>query len=156
MKPLINLIILTLVCGGTALAQHEKNDAVKSAIESKHYVFKARTVMPTTGSARQLTSEYDLTINNDSVVAYLPYFGRAYSAIPGRTTDGINFTSTAFTYNVKERKKGGWMIEIKPKDAGDVQQLNLNLSANGFGTLLVNSQNRQPISFTGKADPLKK
>jgi hypothetical protein len=48
------------------------------------------------------------------------------------------------------------MIEIKPKDAGDVQQLNLNLSKNGYGTLLVNSQNRQSISFTGKADPIKK
>ena len=48
------------------------------------------------------------------------------------------------------------MIEIKPKDANDVQQLNLNLSENGYGTLLVNNQNRQPISFTGKADPLKK
>lgn len=111
--------------------------------------------MPATGGARQLTSEYDLTVNSDSVIAYLPYFGRAYSATPGRTNDGINFTSTKFTYNITEGKKGGWMIEIKPKDAGDVQQLNLNLSKNGYGTLLVNNQNRQSISFTGKADPIK-
>ena len=102
MKPLINLIILTLICAGSAIAQNEKNNPVKSAIETKHYVFKARTAMPVNGSPRQLTSEYDLTINNDSLVAYLPYFGRAYSAIPGRTTDGINFTSTDFTYKVTE------------------------------------------------------
>ena len=48
------------------------------------------------------------------------------------------------------------MIEIKPKDARDIQQLNLNLSRNGYGTLHINSQNRQSISFTGKADPIKK
>jgi hypothetical protein len=156
MKPLINLIILSLLFAGTATAQNEKNDPLKDAIATKNYVFKARTVMPSTGGARQLTSEYDLTVNSDSVIAYLPYFGRAYSATPGRTNDGINFTSTNFTYNVTEGKKGGWMIEIKPKDAGDVQQLNLNLSKNGYGTLLVNSQNRQSISFTGKADPIKK
>jgi hypothetical protein len=156
MKPLINLIILSLLFAGTTFAQNEKKDPIKEAIESKHYVFKARTVMPATGGVRQLTSEYDLTVNNDSVVAYLPYFGRAYSATPGQANAGINFTSTNFTYNVTEGKKGGWMIEIKPKDAGDVQQLNLNLSKSGFGTLLVNNQNRQSISFTGKADPFKK
>ena len=156
MKALINLIILSLAFAGTTVAQNEKKDPVKDAIESKHFVFKARTVMPATGGVRQLTSEYDLTVNNDSVVAYLPYFGRAYSATPGKTSDGINFTSTDFTYNVTQGKKGGWMIEIKPKDAGDVQLLNLDLSKNGYGTLHVNNQNRQAISFTGKADPIKK
>jgi hypothetical protein len=156
MKPLINLIILSLVFATTTLAQNEKNDPVRDAIESKHYVFKARTVMPATGGTRQLTSAYDLTVSEDSVVAFLPYFGRAYSATPGQANQGINFTSTDFTYSVKQGKKGGWMIEIKPKDAGDVQQLNLNLSKNGYGTLLVNNQNRQSISFTGKADPITK
>jgi hypothetical protein len=156
MKPLINFIILSLLLASTTFAQNEKQDPVKEAIESKHYIFKARTVMPATGGVRQLTSDYDLTVNNDSVVAYLPYFGRAYSATPGQTNNGINFTSTNFTYNVTEGKKGGWIIEIKPKDAGDVQQLSLNLSRNGYGTLHVNNQNRQSISFTGKADPVKK
>ena len=155
MKPLINLMILSLVFTGTAFAQNEKKDPVKDAIESKQFVFKARNAVPTSGSIRQLTSEYDLTVNNDSVTAYLPYFGRAYSATPGQINNGIDFTSTNFKYNVTEGKNGGWMIEIKPKDAGDVQQLNLNLSKNGYGTLSVNSQNRQSISFTGKADPVK-
>lgn len=156
MKPLIHLIILSLALTHNGLAQSGKNDAVKDAIESKHYIFKARTVMPASGGTRQLTSQYDLTITGDSVIAYLPYFGRAYSATPGQSSDGINFTSTHFIYNVTEGKKGGWMIEIRPSDAGDVQMLNLNLSKNGYGTLHVNSRNRQYISFSGKADPLKK
>ena len=156
MKSLINLIILSLIFVSTGFTQDKKDDPVKDAIDTKHYVFKARTVMPATGNTRQLTSEYDLTVNGDSVVAYLPYFGRAYSATPGKAGEGINFTSTNFTYNVTEGKKGGWMIEIRPKDAGDVQQLNLNLSKNGYGTLHVNNQNRQSISFTGKADPVRK
>ncbi len=156
MKTLITLIILSLAFAANGVAQTEHKDPVKDAIESKLYIFKARTVMPASGGTRQLTSDYSLTINGDSVVAYLPYFGRAYSVTPGQTNDGINFTSTDFTYNVTEGKKGGWMIEIKPKDARDIQQLNLNLSRNGYGTLHVNSQNRQSISFTGKADPIKK
>ena len=31
-----------------------------------------------------------------------------------------------------------------------------HLTKNGYGTLLVNNQNRQSISFTGKADPITK
>jgi hypothetical protein len=156
MKPLINLLIVSLFSVTTAFSQSDKSSQLKNAIESKQYIFKARTVLPQSGGARQLTSEYDFTVNKDSVIAYLPYFGRAYVATIGQSNDGINFTSTDFSYKVTEEKKGGWLVEIKPKKAGDVQQIVLNLSKNGYGTLHVNSQNRQAISFTGKVDPLKK
>ena len=156
MKSIIHFIILSLAFVTVGYAQNDKQDPVKQAIDSKQYVFKARTVMPASGSSRQLTSEYNLTVNQDSIVAFLPYFGRAYVAPIGKTTDGINFTSTDFSYKVDETKNGGWMIGIRTKDAGDVQQVNLNLSKNGYGTLHINSQNRQSISYTGKIEPLTK
>ena len=154
MKPQISTLLFTLAFATASFAQNDKNDPLKNAVESKQYIFKARTVMPATGGTRQLTSGYDLTVRNDSVIAYLPYFGRAYQASIGKTTDGINFTSTDFSYNVNEGRKGGWLIEIKPKDGGDVQMLNLNISRKGYGTLHVNNQNRQSISFSGKIEPL--
>ena len=156
MKSLMSFILLSLVFATGSFAQDDKKNPVAEAIESKQFVFKARTVLPATGATRQLTSEYDFTVNNDSAIAYLPYFGRAYVATLGKNNEGINFTSTDFSYKVSEGKKGGWLIEIKPKDAGDVQMINLNLSKSGYGTLHVNSQNRQSIAFTGKVDPLKK
>jgi hypothetical protein len=156
MKTSINLILLILVFSLSGYSQDNKQNPVAQAIEAKEYVFKARSVLPATGGTRQLTSQYDFTINHDSAIAYLPYFGRAYVATIGKTGDGgINFTSTDFSYTVTEEKKGGWTIQIKPKDAGDVQQVTLNISKNGYGTLHVNSQNRQAISFTGKVDPIK-
>ena len=155
MKPLISFLMLTLVVTA-GFAQDEKEDPIKAAIESKQYVFKARSVMPATGGTRQLTSEYDLTVNKDSITAYLPYFGRSYQATPGTTTDGINFTSIKNTYEVSEGKKGGWLIDVKTKDAGDVRKFNLNLSKDGYGTLHVDNQNRQSISYSGKVEPLKK
>lgn len=156
MKSLINILMAILVLNTTGFAQNDKQDAVKESIESKQYVFKARSVMPASGGTRQISSEYDFTVNKDSIIAYLPYFGRAYIASVGKTTDGINFTSTDFSYKVTEGKKGGWLIEIRTKDAGDVQQINLNLSKKGYGTLHINNQNRQSISYSGKAEPLKK
>ena len=156
MKSLINLFMLLLVLDTTGFAQNDKPDPVKESIESKQYVFKARSVMPASGATRQISSEYDFTVNKDSIIAYLPYFGRAYVATVGKTTDGINFTSIDFSYKVTEGKKGGWLIEIRTKDADDVQQINLNISKKGYGTLHINNQNRQSISYSGKVEPLKK
>jgi hypothetical protein len=154
MKQILSLIIVSLL-SATGFSQEKQHDIIAQAIEAKQYIFKARTALPQTGGARQLTSSYDLTLRNDSLIAYLPYFGRAYSSAIGRSTSGIDFTSTKFSYKVTQDKRGGWTIFIEPKDAEDVRQLTLNLSKNGYGTLLVTNQNRQPISFSGVVETLK-
>lgn len=141
-------VVVTLFSSITLHAQNLDKSVVQDFIKSKEFVFKAQTVMPMTGASRQLTSEYDVKFLSDSIVAYLPYFGRAYSAGYGEG-GGIDFTSTKFDYKVKQRRKGGWDIAIKPLDAKDIQQLNFTISENGYATLQVTSNNRQPISFNG-------
>ena len=151
---LVNTVLLSttaLVSLNTAFAQ-EKETAVKNMVESKNFVFKAQTMNPMTGRTRQLTSEYDLKILKDSIIAYLPYFGRAYSPPVNPNEGGIQFTSTDFEYKMTVRKKGGWDIQIKPKDARDVRQLDLSVFKNGSATLGVNSNNRQSISFNGHVE----
>lgn len=101
------------------------------------------------GRTRQLTSEYTLEVVPDTVVAYLPYFGRAYTAPMDPTKGGIQFTSTKFDYKVDSLKKGGWSVKIRPSDVREVQDLNLQISSEGYATLNVTSTQRQPISFTG-------
>lgn len=95
-----------------------------------------------------LTSEYDMTVTENKIVTYLPYFGVAYAAPINPAEGGVNFTSTNFNYIPAERKKG-WQILIKPNDVQDVQQLILDVSKGGFSTLQVISTNRQAISYTG-------
>lgn len=129
-------------------AQNLDKSVVQNFIQSKEFVFKAQTVLPMTGPSRQLTSDYDVRFLGDSIVAYLPYFGRAYSAGYGEG-GGIDFTSTKFDYKAKQRHKGGWDISITPQDAKDVRQLNITVSEDGYATLQVTSNNRQPISFYG-------
>jgi hypothetical protein len=125
-----------------------KEALIKHLIDSQNFVFKAQSVMPLGGRTRQLTSDYDLRVSKGSVVSYLPYFGRAYSATPG-ATGGIEFTSKDFEYNIKENKKGGWDVVIKPKDTHDVRELFLTIFKNGRADLLVTSTDRQNISYTG-------
>jgi hypothetical protein len=129
---------------------------IKKMIENGNYVFEANYAIPQTGESRQLTYPYDLRVTKDSVIAYLPYFGRAFLApSPTDTEDGgIKFTSTNFKYVNEQHKKGGWDILIKPKDTNiadwrDVQQLRLNISSEGYASLQVISSNRDPISFEG-------
>ena len=131
------------------------NTAVEQLIQTKRYVFEARTVSPIGRPTRQLTSYYDLTISGDSVISVLPYFGRAYVAPLSAADGGIRFTSTDFDYETRPRRKGGWNIKITPKDVNTVQQMNLTVSANGQASLQVTSNNRQPISFMGVITEVK-
>lgn len=128
--------------------EQQKENHIKSLIESKNYVFKAQTVFPLGGRSRILTSDYDLRILGDSVVAYLPYFGRAYSAPIDPSQGGIHFTSTQYDYKMQPNKKG-WNITILPRDTRDARELSLNITTSGYATLMVSSNNRQSISFNG-------
>jgi len=127
-----------------------KKDEITKLIADKNFVFKAQSMMPSlTAPNRQLTSDYDVKVSPDTVICYLPYFGRAYAAPMDATKGGIQFTTTKFEYQQTVRKKGGWDIVIKPQDNTDTRQLNLSVSEAGYASLQVLSNNRQPISFSG-------
>ena len=132
-----------------AYGQSDKEVRTRELITSGNFIFKAQTALPSGGQAIQLTSTYDLSISKDTIVAYLPYYGRAYSAPVGSAEGGIKFTSSKFDYKIKERKKGGWEIIINPKDEREVQQIYLTISSSGYANLQVINTNRQPISFNG-------
>ena len=160
MKTLRNILALLLIVAAglnSADAQTAKKDkkatkeaAIKKNIDNRHYTFMANYVLPQRGGARQLTSEYDLRITKDSVISFLPYFGRAYFDVPYNATDGgIKFTSTKFDYKVTDRKKGGWEITIKPTDVKNLNSLILYISTDGYASLSVTSSNRDFITFDG-------
>ncbi len=128
-----------------------KEAAIKQNVDNRNYTFIANTVLPLRGHTRYLTSEYDLRITKDSVIAYLPYFGQAYFDVAYNDPDkaGIKFTSTHFSYVVNEKKKNGWEIVIKPTDVRNTNSLVLNISTDGYASLSVNSTNRDFITFDG-------
>ena len=94
-------------------------------------------------------SQYQLIVTKDSIEAYLPYYGRAYSATMNPDDSGTKFKSKDFKYKADKRKKGSWTITMNFKDAKDTQRMILNISENGYATLNVNNNNRQPISYNG-------
>lgn len=159
MKPLITrykkaALILFAIAGmlPAALQAQNKEDKeakVKDMVTAQNYVFKAQTAIPSSGQTRQLTTDFDMRISKDSIISYLPYFGRAYTAPVNPSEGPLNFTSTKFDYKVTERKKGGWEVIITPKDHQDTQQMALSIFENGSAALTVTSNNRQSIAFNG-------
>lgn len=120
-----------------------------SVTDSIPFIFNAQQASPLGRNTIHLTFGYDLKVSKDSVICYLPYFGRAFSAPLPNSEGGIRFTSTDFTITKNQVKKGGWNVIIKPNDVKDVRELNLSVSKNGYGTLYVSSNRRQSISFYG-------
>jgi len=147
------LFLLVSSCLSTLHAQ-EKEASIKAAVQAKQFNFNTIRVLPASGNTRQVSGEgYNVRLTADSLVSYLPYFGRVYTA-PLNNEGGIKFTSTKFDYSVKEKKKGGWEVSVKPKDNDDYRDLLFTVSKDGFATLRIISNNRQPISYQGNVDAL--
>lgn len=122
---------------------------IKAIVESRNFVFDARTANPMNGGTINLTTDYNLKIRNDSVYSYLPYYGVAYSAVSyGGTNSPMNFSHAVEEYS-SELAKNGYMVKFKTRNAGDVLNCTLHVSETGSSTLSVSSMNRQSISYFG-------
>jgi hypothetical protein len=153
---LLILSVSLVQCSSSKKSVSLTNADVSEMINNKSFTFVAEQVNPLRGRSRQLTSEYDVTLKNDSLVSYLPYFGRAYQAPMDPSKGGIQFTSTNFTYSANPNKKGSWIVNIIPKDYQAVQQMTFTIFENGNASLNVTSTSKDPISFNGHVRRNKK
>ncbi len=124
--------------------------STEQLVHDKKYTFKVETIQPLRGMARQeRPGYYTLRVTPDSVISYLPFFGRAYTANIGTSEMALEFNSTKFDYQVTDRKKGGWDITIKPRDVGKIQEVMLTIFPEGNASMRVISTERDPMSFQG-------
>lgn len=145
----MKVLLIILLFPFFSHAQSGNAAAVKILVDSGNYVFHAQSAISMSGRTRQLETDYTVTVTKGKITADLPYFGEAYSASFDTDGSGIQMTSTVFNYSINPRKKDGWNVMIKPKDARSVQQITLNISSEGYISAQVMSPNRQPITFNG-------
>lgn len=165
MRKLIQLSLVLLFSAGTVYAQTDKATTAKIVAE-KNYVFVATMAIPLNSAdinnvLRQMPgntgggninlngSNYTVTVTPDSLVSYLPYYGRAFSAPMNNDENGFKFKAKDFSYQLTKRKKNGWDVAIVSKDVRDNVRMNLNISENGYATLNVISNNKQSITYNG-------
>lgn len=148
---LISLLIsLTMIqCSSTKSTTSLEREVVEEMINNQSFIFVAERMNPLRGRSRILNSRYDVRVNNDSLVSYLPYFGRAYSAPIDPTNVGTQFTSTKFTWQVKADKNNRWQVSLTPKDAPSIQELSFTIFDNGRASLSISSTSKDQISYEG-------
>ena len=155
-KPICILIpILIMIClysqaqSGDAAKKQDPAAQLKSLIESKKYWFHPISATSMKGMTRQLTNEYFLKLNNDSLEVDLPFYGRSYSTNYPPTDLSVQFTTTHFSYAADSSKKGGWSITITPKNETTASKINMSITSSGYCTVQVSSNSRQPMSYYG-------
>ncbi|MGL5272926.1 MAG: DUF4251 domain-containing protein [Phocaeicola sp.] len=152
MKKNLFLILLVVAAGmGLTSYAQESNSVeqqVKNAIDKKSYTIKAKQAIPQRGESRFLTSEYTLTVRNDSVFSYLPYFGVAYN-IPYGGGEGLIFDAPIMKYKEKKGKKDSYLVEFETQNKEGRQVYKITIFLNGKSTVHVQPTNRQGITFYG-------
>ncbi|TDQ06559.1 DUF4251 domain-containing protein [Pedobacter metabolipauper] len=167
MKLIKNLFVIAALFTAIQVSAQTDTATTIRLVNAKNFIFNATTASPLSnmelnavlskmqggiGSAGvvQLSgSQYKLTVTPDSVDAYLPYYGRSYTAPLNPNDSGIKFSSKKFSYTNTKKKKGNWVITIRPKDTRDINSLTIHVSTKGYASVTVNSNSKQSISFNG-------
>ena len=112
--------IVLLLAGQSLYAQSKKEkreqkaNEVKELIDSKRFTIDVNRAIPMGGRSLNLTSPYSLEMRGDSVISYLPYFGRAYSA-PYGGGDRLRFEESITDYQCSFNKKGTAQIQFRTR-----------------------------------------
>lgn len=159
----VALILVLMVSAGMVYAQEssltrkEKKEARKAEliektnalIKSGEWQFVATHMTPASGRGRSLTSFYRVVVKTSEIDSYLPYFGRAYRAEFGTTGSPLSFRGEISDLSVNDWKKGGRIVSFTTVNGSDRLDYTFHIAETGSATLLVNSTNRQSISFNG-------
>jgi hypothetical protein len=133
-------------------AEQKKQDQfnqLKTRIDTRKFRFHALSATSMKGMTRQLTSDYFLNLNNDSLSVDLPYYGRSFTTNYPPTDLTTEFKTTQFSYQTDTLKKGGWDITIVPKNQSNASKISLSITTSGYCTVRVSSNSREPISYYG-------
>ncbi|MEO7522977.1 MAG: DUF4251 domain-containing protein [Ferruginibacter sp.] len=150
--PAFILLISLMIFGFHQQTVAQDADVYKKISEmvvAKDFVFVAESLTPMGGQLRVLTSPYEVKVFPDSVLSYLPYFGKSQQVPVANDDNGMIFTSTKFDYDSKTGKKKTWNVTIKFKDQKNTSTFNFTIYDNAEASLNITSMRRDPISFRG-------
>jgi len=130
-------------------------DKMESLIKSGDYEFTIRSASPSGGRTIQITTSYSLKAVDGKYQAYLPYFGRAYSAGYGEN-GGIEFNGYPENLEItRNDKKKTVTAAFTIRSEKDQFKVSLMVSASGYGNMMISSDKRQSISYYGITGELK-
>lgn len=151
---LLVILIILPACNSLKLSPEEKARKtlfIHQSIEKDHYTIEVNQARPLRGKPINLSSSYDLTIRNDSAIAYLPFFGYATQTPFTETEGGIRFAQKTENYiKTALSNEKGWSIKFEVNTREYNYKFNITVFDNGNTTMDVISIQRDPIFFYGE------
>lgn len=157
MKATILMLGGLLLFSPFATGQHKTNVTkkevkamrIEQAVNHRHLMISVNQAIPMGHPSINLTSDYWVRLKNDSVWVYLPYYGRAYS-VPYNGGGGFDFKGIRKNDQITQKKKQGYTWQFSVQTTEDNYQFDIWISLDGYASVSVNSNNRQPISYYGE------
>lgn len=158
MKRVILLILVAIsaaiLLSGCATSEEmaaqmaELSANVTNALNNRDYKIAIDRMYPMRGSSRHVSFGYSVEVRNDTLVSYLPYFGRAYN-VPYGGGKGLNFTAPIGSYQEFMKRNGQRHIEIGVSNEEDTYFYTIEVIDNGNSTVDVRARQRERISYSG-------
>ena len=160
MKHILSIILATLFLMACATSESASEKARKRAemaakitegIQTRCFNVNIDKVYPMGQGTIHPSTLYSVSVKDDYINSYLPYFGRAYN-IPYGGGSGLNFEGKVLRYQESIGRKGEHYVVLDVESKEDIHQYSFVIFDNGNVKLDVLSKERNPISFSGYVD----
>ena len=147
-------LAVVLLCGCATAEERAARAAlqaakVKKSLSEKRFMINVDYMYPLSGTPKHLSYGYSLEVRNDSLISYLPYFGRAFN-VPYGGGKALNFSERIGSYHETQQSNGACVIDIELKNDEDIYQYTIKVFDNGNSSIDVQSRQRDPISYSGE------
>lgn len=126
-----------------------QQEQVEMMINAKKFVFIPRTVLPTgMKPVNVAVTQYSIKFQPDLIDSYMPFFGRAYSAVGYGNDTGLTFKEKPEKFEIEKGRKT-FQVNVVVKGGNDIFRLFLTVGFEGSASLSISSDNRSMISYQG-------
>lgn len=149
---LVGILFFVASCSSTRNPQSkaDKYAWIDQQINSGKFKIEVDQAHPLSGSVINLTSIYTLEVRNDSVLSWLPYFGRAYVAPMDPTKSALQFSILYTNYKKVYSLKRGYTITFNARTSEDNFRFLVEIGSEGYSSIGVTSDKKSYIRFTGQ------
>lgn len=130
------------------LARQEREaQIIRESMESGDFKMDVTHMIPLQMAPRHVTN-YSVTVKGNHINSHLPYSGRAWN-VPYGGGHALNYESDIEEKNIYLEADGSYTVRLLIKTDEDTHVYTFHFSTGGSATLLVQSRNRDSISYNG-------
>ncbi len=123
---------------------------VDDSLTNRSFKIDMNYMIPNSMPSRNLEYGYYIRVNNDSIDAYIPFFGVAYRAEYGTDDGGLSYKGPMASYQVSQVRKDLRQVNIIVKKHFDEILYQIDVFTNGRASIFVRSLNREGIQYNGE------